>query len=388
MSTPNPAPVLDEMLLHTQLLLLSALRAIVHVGPHKVGSTSLQTALEEGRGTLASDNFALSSRFAGGSWTGAKSCANVANCLSGDSPHGINCTLVLTDFGKFLDGARRAGRSIILSAEKFDSPKMDIPSLAAALHGFETEVVVLHRPFFDWLQSLYSEVHPPMSLEEFAADRIPDVPSVRDTRYSVAVDTRYSQHFRNVTMRGLAAGYITRFVCIDVRAKACCHLQTTPETHVNGNKSVAYLFDWLWSLYSQVHPPMSLEEFAADRIIDVASVRDTRYSVAVYTRYSQHFRNVTMRGLAAGYITRFVCIDVRAKAFCRHLQTTAETHVNGNKSVAYWHGGCMTADQKEVLWAVSAVIEAQAQALMATGEMPMNLTELRDRFAQAPYRVC
>jgi hypothetical protein len=95
-----------------------------------------------------------------------------------------------------------------------------------------------------------------------------------------------------------------------------------------------------------------------------------------------------MRGLAAGYITRFVCIDVRAKAFCRHLQTTAETHVNGNKSVAYWHGGCMTADQKEVLWAVSAVIEAQAQALMATGEMPMNLTELRDRFAQAPYRVC
>jgi len=200
---------------------------------------------------------------------------------------------VLTDFGKFLDGARRAGRSIILSAEKFDDPKMDIPSLAATLHGFETEVVVLHRPFFNWLRSMYS----------------------------------------------------------------------------------------------QIHPPMSLEEFAADRILDAASGRD-RSSVAVYTRYSQHFRNVTMRGLAAGYITRFVCIDVRAKAFCRHLQTTPETHANGNKSVAYWHGGCMAADQKEFLWAVSAVIEAQAQALMATGEMPMNLTELRDRFAQAPYRVC
>jgi len=282
------------MLLHTQLLLLSALRAIVHVGPHKVGSTSLQTALEKGRGTLASDNFAsCPSRFAGGYWTGAKSCANVANCLSGSSPYGINCTLVLTDFGKFLDGARRAGRSIILSAEKFDAPKMDIPSLAAALHGFETEVVVLHRPFFDWLRSMYSTIH----------------------------------------------------------------------------------------------PPMSLEEFAADRILDAASGRDSS-SVAVYTRYSQHFRNVTMRGLAAGYITRFVCIDVRAKAFCRHLQTTPETHANGNKSVAYWHGGCMAADQKEFLWAVSAVIEAQAQALMATGEMPMNLTELRDRFAQAPYRVC
>ena len=172
------------MLLHTHLLLLSALRrAIVHVGPHKVGSTSLQTALEKGRGALASDNFALCpSRFAGGHKTGAKSCANVANCLSGSSKYGINCTLVLTDFGKFLDGAWRAGRSIILSAEKFDDPKMDIPSLAAALRGFETEVVVLHRPYFDWLRSMYSQNHLPMSLEEFAADRILDAAGGRDHR--------------------------------------------------------------------------------------------------------------------------------------------------------------------------------------------------------------
>ena len=202
---------------------------------------------------------------------------------------------MLTDFGKFLDGARRAGRSIILSAEKFDDPKMNIPSLAAALRGFETEVVVLHRPFFDWLRSIYSEI--------------------------------------------------------------------------------------------QSRDPKSLEEFAADRILDAAGGRD-RSSVATYTRYSQHFRNVTMRGLAAGYITRFACIDVRAKAFCSDLQTTTETHANANKSVAYWHGGCMAADQKELLWAVSAVMEAQAQALMAPGEMTLNLTELRDRFSQAPYRVC
>ena len=83
-------------------------------------------------------------------------------------------------------------------------------------------------------------------------------------------------------------------------------------------------------------------------------------------------------------------MEVRAKAFCRHLQTTPETHAHGhaNKSVDYWHRGCMAADQKEFLWAVSAVMEAQAQALMAPGEISLNLTELRDRFAQAPYRVC
>jgi len=107
--------------------------------------------------------------------------------------------------------------------------------------GFETEVVVLHRPFFDLLRSFYSQIHPPIkSLEEFAADRVLDGAPGRD-QSSVAVYTRYSQHFRNVTMRGLAAGFITRFVCFDVRAKELCrHLQTTPETHVNANKSVAY----------------------------------------------------------------------------------------------------------------------------------------------------
>merc|ERR1711920_302264 len=115
-------------------------------------------------------------------------------------------TLVLTHFGEFLDGAWRAGRSIILSAERFGDPEMNIPFLAAALRGFETEIVVLHRPFFDWLRSLYNQLysfggelysksHPPISLEEFAADHILD----RQDRSSVAVYTRYSQHFRNVT---------------------------------------------------------------------------------------------------------------------------------------------------------------------------------------------
>ena len=48
----------------------------------------------------------------------------------------------------------------------------------------------------------------------------------------------------------------------------------------------------------------------------------------------------------------------------------------------------MTAAQKELLWAVSVSFEAQAQALMASGEMSLNMSELSTRFAQAPYRDC
>ena len=71
-----------------------------------------------------------------------------------------------------------------------------------------------------------------------------------------------------------------------------------------------------------------------------------------------------------------------------YLQAKQEQHRNANKSVSYWgEPGCMAADQKELLWAVSATIEAQAQALMGKGEAA-NLTDLRNRFAQAPYHIC
>ena len=209
---------------------------------------------------------------------------------------GINCTLVLAHFRDLLDGARRTGRGIVLSAENFDNPQMNISALAAALHGFETAVVVMHRPFFDRLRSVYTQHRPPMSLESFAAVNIP----------------------------GAAAG-------------------------------------------------------------------SDQSSVAVYNRYSQHFRNVAMRGLTEGYITRFVCLDVQAETLCRSLQMAREKKANANKSVTYWHGkaGCMTVDQKELLWSLSAEIETQARGHMGTGEVSrLNLEELRAQFDQAPYRDC
>ena len=70
-----------------------------------------------GRGTLASDNFSLFPAIVpGGHYRGAKSCANVANCLDlGRAPSArpvINCTLVLAELRKFIDTARQEGRGI------------------------------------------------------------------------------------------------------------------------------------------------------------------------------------------------------------------------------------------------------------------------------------
>ena len=292
-------------MLYVQLLCVG-LTAIVHVGPHKTGTTSLQLALEHQREVLLRDNFDLvPKRFEGGHWTGPKSGANVANCLlrgKGDEPsfrplvkHNINCTQVLTQFENFLDHARLANRNIILSAERFDDSQMNIPALVIALRGFETSIVVMHRPYFDWLRSCYTQLRLPMSLEDFAS---------------------------------------------------------------------------------------------ADRILAAAAGVDSS-SLSVYSRYKQHFRNVSMRSLANGYIEDFVCNLVQADVTCRHLKSAPETHVNANKSSTYFaHTGCMTADQKQLLWTVSVGIEAQARALIGPSLSWLNLVELKNQFAQAPYRSC
>ena len=286
-------------------------RAIVHVGPHKVGSTSLQAALQQHRDGFARDNFdLLPDRLKSGFFDGPKSGANVANCLSGKPRGATNCTRVLDQLGHFLDHARRAKRGVILSSEEFDRPDVDMPALATALRGFDTTIVVMHRPYFEWLQSYYSELHPSLSLEEFAsADRIVG---------AAAGEAGWDQY------------------CTSARLYNC----TAPLT-----------------------------------------------SVQLYNRYKQQFRSVRMSNLAEGYIRDFVCSIVQANATCRLLESARETHAN-TETGEFAYPGCMPARQKELLWTVSVGIEAQAQAFIGPGLSVQDLSALRDRFAQAPYRLC
>lgn len=301
--------MMRTMLLTALVSLVSGLTAIVHVGPPKTGSTSLQKTLKDHRKSLARDNF---DSFPGSAVrTEGWSARQVAKCLDRLSKdqasyeqrikNNINCTRALDQFENFLDHARLANRNIILSTELFGDFLIDIPALATALRDFETAIVVMHRPYFDWLRSMYTQRRPPMSLEDFAS---------------------------------------------------------------------------------------------ADRILAAGAGRDNS-PVAVYKRYKQHFRNVTMRSLASGYIDDFVCNIVQADVTCRQLKSAPETLVNANKSSTYFaHTGCMTAGQKELLWTVSVGLEAQARALIMTFQRPgaglswLNLTELENQFAQAPYRSC
>jgi len=257
----------------------------------------LQTTLVLERATLlAQDNFAtLPDSIPGGKWRADKAGANVAVCLGGQETTHYNCTKVLHYFEEFLEDARRARRGIILSSEEFDRPRV-AEKLAATLRGFESNIAIVHRPYFDWVRSLYTQVRsglrPPMTLSEFvSADRIRDAAASLDIN-SVSVYRRYAQHFSNVSMRPLGQGYIADFMCLDVGARATCRkLKASPEVHANvrgvrriGNTSCmpASRKDLLWTVSVGIEAQAQALMGSASNVTEMLAELRTGFARAPY----------------------------------------------------------------------------------------------------------
>ena len=141
--------------------------AILHVGPHKMGSTSIQVALAEFQDDLSHDGFLVPSLFDGAQRLYA--AASYLRCPEGvvEPCAFVTCPLRCNDreveqgwrdLLTALDTARSQGRSVILSAEDFDRPDVRVKELFDALHGFDVRTVVMYRHYFDWIASVYGHL--------------------------------------------------------------------------------------------------------------------------------------------------------------------------------------------------------------------------------------
>ena len=143
--------------------------AILHVGPRKMASSSLQAAIANFAGTLQKDGFdipglasgtqrlaaaAAHLRCRGNDGDGAQNETGPAlssslSCGDVDARHGWG------ELVHALVTARHAGRSIVLSAEDLGLPETNIEALASALHDFDVKVVVMYQPLFEWMASVH-----------------------------------------------------------------------------------------------------------------------------------------------------------------------------------------------------------------------------------------
>ena len=141
--------------------------AVVHIGPHKTGSTTIQEHSLALQTHLLSDGYGMpyAHTFTDGKKIHEPWCnqVNVATCFIHNANHPekryFPCRNDLLQAG--LDIGHRLNNSILLSAETFSSLEEEG---VAALHDYlhptweNITIIAYYRRYYDWIVSCYSEV--------------------------------------------------------------------------------------------------------------------------------------------------------------------------------------------------------------------------------------
>ena len=149
-------------------------KAVVHAGPHKMGSTSLQELVFLQSNILNEDSYQVPLHI--GTTEDYKAGAIIAECYRGSPPSDLDhnqsvvggrigmcigmcmlrsppCTVEIKEaFDRFASETAARGSNLMLSSEVFDTA-YDTGGLASTLNAFDTTIAISYRPLFDWMQS-------------------------------------------------------------------------------------------------------------------------------------------------------------------------------------------------------------------------------------------
>lgn len=144
-------------------------RAVLHVGPHKVASTYVQSRICEEDDLLDKLQFVNPT-----TKKARKQTACVALQLQkSDKIHRVNPTCPLDPIAELKRGLQASGDSnVILSSEEFDNlDDVGVGQLVELLQGYETTVVLYHRRKLGHVSSYYTQLNKfhrtPLSFTEF-----------------------------------------------------------------------------------------------------------------------------------------------------------------------------------------------------------------------------
>jgi len=206
--------------------------AVLHVGPAKCASSFLQYWMgKQLRTDLENDGFVLPSETDFSTWRKGFSI----NVSAWSLQPGLEDPKLWNNATKFFNRAHSAHKPLILSAEGFARRNMSVHMLKTFLAPWNTHVVLIYRPFYDWVVSLHNQRFyrwpnfPPLTewltfdnIDAFASD-------TADVSFSMGLRGRYLAHGFRVTVLALNSSLLFDFVCNVVGAtRACQHLQEIP----------------------------------------------------------------------------------------------------------------------------------------------------------------
>lgn len=128
-------------------------QAVVHVGPHKTGTTAIQSSFRKYSKDVKKDSYEYLLR---GMYFG--------HCLVGNAPEGQwkeKCQgQPMTNLQNQIRKARSQKKNIVVSSESLDrTDKQDPDKMRQILPEYEIHVVVTYRRFYDWIVSLAGQIY-------------------------------------------------------------------------------------------------------------------------------------------------------------------------------------------------------------------------------------
>ena len=215
------------------------LYAVLHVGPHKCASSYLQYNIyKQFRDEVEIDGFALPSPSdIPGGFLGSKQFANKAFMLHTGHEDDI-ASAKWINVTEFFDRAHRAQKPLVISSEELDRSYVRFPLLKTILAPWRTHVVVIYRPFYDWVSSEHNSLWKTRKISEPLAqwvtfDRLSLLAS-NESFFSVAVRNRYLCHGFRVTALALNSSLLLDFVCgVMGASRTCQKLREVPTEKKN-----------------------------------------------------------------------------------------------------------------------------------------------------------
>lgn len=220
-------------------------RLVFHVGPGKMGSSSLQSGLQAAIHTLELDGWAVYPHTRLGA---------LNRCLAHQH---ANCSTAMDHFLTFLH-QQQPPRNIVLSTETWFSESTELTWYKNTFKSYNVTAVVAYRRYFHWLPSRYYQMYrfrcrprsnnhannnnntnqekPIPPLDEYLSHTAYDHPTLHKIK-------RVSKYFDDIQVVNIeTTDFVQEFVCQILGAfKTCRRVQSTVDaTRVNQGKTLAF----------------------------------------------------------------------------------------------------------------------------------------------------
>jgi len=206
-------------------------RVVIHVGPHKTGTKSLQYSLQSQKSLLERDGWTMPRPKI---VTGSNLIARLYTGKSKSVKSEIKARRNWLDLIAQVNGT---ATNVVLSSEHFNVAGIDgVKQLASDLSHIPTRIVMFYRPFYDWISSMFREklngndwnyvewLFAPAS-SKYGTTQMES--NIRG--YVTALYSRFSAYFSDVQVHAMGDNPPADMACDDLNATRTCAVFRTSE---------------------------------------------------------------------------------------------------------------------------------------------------------------